>query len=177
MLPFHKRHERKEDGRQLSIYGTRVHTLPWQNSLPPLRFQPSPHLRWHPFRQEWVCYAAHRQERTFKPPAAYCPFCPTQKNSFPTEIPFSDFEVAVFDNRFPAFHLKAQNAPELSIQTTPAIGQCEISVRGKFEAFSANYQQRAERGFDTRSQDHWSDYLLACLQQLKKRPIDLLSVE
>ena len=128
MLPFHKRHERKEDGRQLSIYGTRVHTLPWQNSLPPLRFQPSPHLRWHPFRQEWVCYAAHRQERTFKPPAAYCPFCPTQKNSFPTEIPFSDFEVAVFDNRFPAFHLQAQNAPELSIQSAPAIGQCEIIV-------------------------------------------------
>ena len=53
----------------------------------------------------------------------------------------------------------------------------DTSGRGKFEAFSANYQQRAERSFDTRSQDHWSDYLLACLQQLKKRPIDLPSLK
>ena len=53
----------------------------------------------------------------------------------------------------------------------------DTSGRGKFEAFSANYQQRAERSFDTRSQDHWSDYLLACLQQLKKRSIDLPSLK
>ena len=53
----------------------------------------------------------------------------------------------------------------------------DTSGRGKFEAFSANYQQRAERGFDTRLQDHWTDYLLACLQQLKKRPIDLPSLK
>ena len=128
MLPFHKRQERKEDDRQLFIYGTQAHILPWQNSLPPTLFPPSSHLRWHPFRQEWICYAPHRQERTFKPPAKYCPLCPTQKDSFPTEIPFSDFEVAVFDNRFPAFNLQAPEAPELPMATASAIGKCEIIV-------------------------------------------------
>ena len=125
---LHKRIERKEDGRSLFIYGTKKHTLPKQDSLEPLKFQPNPHLRWHPLRQEWVGYAAHRQNRTFKPPAAYCPFCPTQPDSFPTEIPFRDFEVAVFDNRFPAFHLQADNTPELSVPTAPALGKCEVMV-------------------------------------------------
>ena len=133
MPPFYKRQECKADGRQLFIYGTQPHTLPWQKALPPLPFQPNPHLRWHPFRQEWVGYAAHRQDRTFKPPEAYCPFCPTRKDSFPTEIPFDDFEVAVFENRFPAFHLQAQSepelvSPELLIPRAPAIGQCEVIV-------------------------------------------------
>ncbi|NES87642.1 MAG: galactose-1-phosphate uridylyltransferase [Moorea sp. SIO2B7] len=128
MLPFHKRQERKEDNRQLLIYGMQEHKLPWQNSLPPLTSQQNSHLRWHPFRQEWVCYSAHRQNRTFKPPAEYCPLCATQKDSPPTEIPFSDFEVAVFDNRFSAFHLQPQNAPELFLASAPAIGKCEIIV-------------------------------------------------
>ena len=128
MLPFYKREEQKEDGRKLLIYGTQAHTLPWQKSLPPLDLQVNPHLRWHPFRQEWVGYAAYRQHRTFKPPAAYCPLCPTQKDSLPTEIPFCDFEVAVFDNRFPAFCLQAQGSPELPIPTAPAVGQCEVMV-------------------------------------------------
>ena len=133
MPPFHKRQERKADGRQLLIYGTQAHTQPLQKAPPPLPFQPNPHLRWHPFRQEWVCYAVHRQDRTFKPPVAYCPFCPTREDRLPTEIPFDDFEVAVFENRFPAFHLQAQGgpelfAPELLIPSAPAIGQCEVMV-------------------------------------------------
>ncbi|NET31212.1 MAG: galactose-1-phosphate uridylyltransferase [Cyanothece sp. SIO1E1] len=144
MPPFYKRQECKADGRQLFIYGTQPHTLSWQESLPPLTFQPNPHLRWHPFRQEWVCYAAYRQDRTFKPPATYCPLCPAQSNSvrdnsLPTEIPFTDFEVAVFENRFPGFHLQAQHPPELlisklSIPNRPAVGQCEVMV------YSAGHQ-------------------------------------
>ncbi|MDQ3910544.1 MAG: galactose-1-phosphate uridylyltransferase, partial [Actinomycetota bacterium] len=30
-------------------------------------------LRWDPTLQEWVAYATHRQDRTFLPPAEYCP--------------------------------------------------------------------------------------------------------
>ena len=131
-LPLFKRHKCKQDGRDLFIYGTRAHTLPWQEELPPLRFSPESHLRWHPLRQEWVCYAAHRQNRTFKPPLAYCPFCPTRTKDVPTEIPCSDFEVAVFENRFSAFALEAQQTPELSIASAPAIGQCEIVVYSPF---------------------------------------------
>ena len=131
-LPVFKRHKRKQDGRDLFIYGTQAHSLPWQKELPPLTLAPESHLRWHPLRQEWVGYAAHRQNRTFKPPAAYCPFCPTRQDNFPTEIPCRDFEVAVFENRFSAFALDAQLAPKLSIATAPAIGRCEIIVYNPF---------------------------------------------
>jgi len=80
-----------------------------------------------------VCYAAHRQDRTFRPASEYCPFCPTRANGVAKEIPFSDFEVAVFENRFPAFLLESHLSPELLIPTAPAIGKCEIIV------YSANH--------------------------------------
>ncbi|MGK7915845.1 MAG: galactose-1-phosphate uridylyltransferase [Prochloraceae cyanobacterium] len=157
-LPVFKRHKRKQDGRDLFIYGTRSHTLPWQKELPPLIFAPESHLRWHPLRQEWVGYAAHRQNRTFKPPAAYCPFCPTRQDSFPTEIPCSDFEVAVFENRFSAFALQAQPAPKLSIISAPAIGQCEIIVyspchQGSLGSLSPRQLELIVRVWSDRYQD------------------------
>ena len=54
-------------------------------------------------RDEPVVYAIDRQDRTFLPPAEHCPLCPTVPGGDPTEIPFPAFEIAVFDNRFPAF--------------------------------------------------------------------------
>jgi UDPglucose--hexose-1-phosphate uridylyltransferase len=134
-MPLHKRQLSKVDGRQIILYGTQPYLLPVQPSLISPGLSANSHLRWHPFRQEWVCYAAHRQDRTFKPPTAYCPLCPTQNDSSPTEIPFPDFEVAVFDNRFPAFHLNSPQPPELSIPTAPAIGHCEVMV------YSANHHE------------------------------------
>ncbi|HTZ63877.1 MAG TPA: galactose-1-phosphate uridylyltransferase [Solirubrobacteraceae bacterium] len=58
--------------------------------------------RFDELRGEQVVYAIDRQERTFLPPADHCPLCPTQPGGAPTEIPFAHFEIAVFDNRFPA---------------------------------------------------------------------------
>jgi UDPglucose--hexose-1-phosphate uridylyltransferase len=60
-------------------------------------------LRFNELRAEHVDYAIHRQERTFLPPPDHCPLCPTRPGGEPTEIPFGAFEIAVFDNRFPAF--------------------------------------------------------------------------
>ncbi len=60
-------------------------------------------LRFEELRGEWVDYAIHRQERTFLPSEEHCPLCPTQPGGPPTEIPFAEFEIAVFQNRFPAF--------------------------------------------------------------------------
>jgi UDPglucose--hexose-1-phosphate uridylyltransferase len=60
-------------------------------------------LRFNELRGEQVDYAIHRQQRTFLPARAHCPLCPTRPGSPPTEIPFAAFEIAVFDNRFPAF--------------------------------------------------------------------------
>jgi UDPglucose--hexose-1-phosphate uridylyltransferase len=60
-------------------------------------------LRFNELRGEQVDYPIHRQERTFLPSRDHCPLCPTQPGEPPTEIPFPAFEIAVFDNRFPAF--------------------------------------------------------------------------
>jgi len=64
-------------------------------------------LRFDELRGEQVDYAIHRQDRTFLPPRDHCPLCPTPAGAVgtaaETEIPFPAFEIAVFENRFPAF--------------------------------------------------------------------------
>ena len=66
-------------------------------------------LRWDPTLEEWVAYATHRQDRTFLPPAEYCPLCPTRPGGFPTEVPRESYDIVVFENKFPSF---SPNAPE-----------------------------------------------------------------
>ena len=51
---------------------------------------------------ESVVVAPSRQGRTHLPAADDCPLCPTTAQRA-TEIPEPDFEVVVFDNRFPSF--------------------------------------------------------------------------
>ncbi|MGA0866442.1 MAG: galactose-1-phosphate uridylyltransferase, partial [Candidatus Nanopelagicaceae bacterium] len=58
-------------------------------------------LRLDPLLNEWVAMAAHRQGRIFLPPKELCPLCPT-KPGLLSEIPEEDYEVVVFDNRFPS---------------------------------------------------------------------------
>jgi UDPglucose--hexose-1-phosphate uridylyltransferase len=60
-------------------------------------------LRFNELRGEQVVYAIHRQDRTFLPQRESCPLCPTRPGGPPTEVPFPAFEIAVFENRFPAF--------------------------------------------------------------------------
>lgn len=60
-------------------------------------------LRFNELRGEQVDYAIHRQDRTFLPDREHCPLCPTKPGGPSTEIPFPAFEIAVFENRFPAF--------------------------------------------------------------------------
>lgn len=83
--------------------------------------------------RQWVINATHRQDRTYKPPAEYCPLCPTQPEAFPTEVPESDYEIVVFQNRFPSL---VGTAPELPGQApppgdhlyavAPGQGECEV---------------------------------------------------
>jgi UDPglucose--hexose-1-phosphate uridylyltransferase len=73
-------------------------------------------LRFNELRGEEVVYAVHRQERTFLPARDHCPLCPTRAGFPPTEIPVEAFEIAVFDNRFPAFE-RTQGASEVVVYT------------------------------------------------------------
>jgi UDPglucose--hexose-1-phosphate uridylyltransferase len=88
-------------------------------------------LRWHPLLGEWVATATHRQDRTFLPPADFCPLCPTKPGGFPTEIPESEYDIVVFENRFPSL---SPNPPEPAIAgddlypVRPSFGECEVVV-------------------------------------------------
>jgi UDPglucose--hexose-1-phosphate uridylyltransferase len=73
-------------------------------------------LRFDELRGEQVDYAIHRQERTFLPARDHCPLCPTRPGGEPTEIPLAAFEIAVFENRFPAFETPA-GAAEVVVYT------------------------------------------------------------
>lgn len=59
-------------------------------------------LRWNPILKKWVIVATHRQNRTYKPPKDYCPLCPTKKGGLSTEVPAEDYDIVVFENKFPS---------------------------------------------------------------------------
>lgn len=86
-------------------------------------------LRWNPISREWVVTATHRQDRTFLPPADYCPICPTRPGGFPTEVPAADYEFVVFENKFPSFKMTpGEPAVESSalFPVRPSQGVCEV---------------------------------------------------
>jgi len=58
-------------------------------------------LRWDALAGEWVIIAAQRQDRTFLPPPGECPLDPSREGRL-TEIPADDYDVVVFENRFPS---------------------------------------------------------------------------
>jgi UDPglucose--hexose-1-phosphate uridylyltransferase len=58
-------------------------------------------LRWDALAGEWVIIAAQRQDRTFLPPPGECPLDPSRPGRL-TEIPVPDYDVVVFENRFPS---------------------------------------------------------------------------
>lgn len=118
----------KPDGRHLSLYSRRPITHQKVLALGGGGEPANPHFRWHPLRGEWVAYASHRQDRTFMPPPNFNPLAPSEDPQNPTELPTGDYEVAVFDNRFPALSPTAHNAPSHIVDTLPATGRCEVVV-------------------------------------------------
>jgi len=84
-----------------------------------------------PVTGEWRMFAGHRQDRTFLPPAEGCPLCPTRPGQAPTEIPRARFDVAVFENRFPAL---LRSPPEPGVrgsalfQVGRSVGASEVVV-------------------------------------------------
>jgi UDPglucose--hexose-1-phosphate uridylyltransferase len=120
---------RKSDGRALTLYAR--HPLPEGMDAPSPdsgSLETSSHLRWHPFRQEWVVYAGSRQNRTFLPGADKNPLAPTVPGSAPTELPSGAYDVAVFDNKFPAFSEQSGAPPKSITETASARGACEVVV-------------------------------------------------
>ena len=85
-----------------------------------------------PLTGDWVVLAAHRMDRTFLPPADECPLCPTGRGSVPSEVPASDYDVVVFENRFPSLSTRVPDDVPERVDGNPlwpsatAYGRCEV---------------------------------------------------
>ncbi|MEV7660389.1 galactose-1-phosphate uridylyltransferase [Paenarthrobacter sp. NPDC089316] len=97
----------------------------------PARGEPG-EVRYDALSGDWVAVAAHRQTRTHLPPADQCPICPTTAAN-PSEIPAPDYDVVVFENRFPSLGPAVGDIPPLPAPghnahgiTGPAFGRCEV---------------------------------------------------
>ena len=118
------------DGRTIRYYDT-ANQLRTASDKRPIEVQPSiGELRLDPLVNEWVAMASHRQGRVFLPPKELCPLCPTTGDLL-TEVPESDFEVVVFDNRSPSLRppvgdwaLPDRVGPDTDLGT--AAGKCEV---------------------------------------------------
>lgn len=120
------------DGREIHFYDDeagREHKVVDNRVLPPV--ESGAEMRWDPTTEEWVVMAAHRRARSAHTTAA-CPLCPTSDGTA-TEIPAGDYDVAVFENRYPALGTTggAGDPPHTGGSLTlPASGRCEVMVFG-----------------------------------------------
>lgn len=88
-------------------------------------------LRYDVLTGEWVAIASHRNDRTFLPPKDECPLCPTGRGVVPSEVPASDYDVVVFENRFPSLSTRVEGLPhdldgEPLFPVRPGVGRCEV---------------------------------------------------
>ncbi|MFD3521918.1 galactose-1-phosphate uridylyltransferase [Streptomyces sp. NPDC058653] len=92
------------DGRELIYYDSRDDAVREAVDRRPLEpVATTSEIRHDPLRGDSVAIASHRQGRTYHPPAGQCPLCPTDAalDRF-SEIPDRDYDVVVFENRFPS---------------------------------------------------------------------------
>jgi UDPglucose--hexose-1-phosphate uridylyltransferase len=119
------------DGRELIYYDSKPgqdrSAADGRTDLPPA--ETTSQMRWNPLFRDYAVIAEHRQERTYKPPADLCPLCPSRDGKR-TEIPADDYEVAVFENRFPSLSLNSADVVPLvdepPFRSAAGAGRCEV---------------------------------------------------
>ncbi|MGQ0777861.1 MAG: galactose-1-phosphate uridylyltransferase [Pseudonocardiales bacterium] len=135
-IPVRITRTRLADGRHLAYYddrdpyasGAATRTLHDTRDLPPCNATPT--MRLDVLTGEWVTLAENRMDRTHLPTTQACPLCPSRNGAL-TEIPAQDYDVVVFDNRFPSFGPAAGPVPTLVDDDPlwpqlPAAGRCEV---------------------------------------------------
>ncbi|WP_314613262.1 galactose-1-phosphate uridylyltransferase [Streptomyces stackebrandtii] len=100
------------DGRELIYYDSRDDAV--RDAVDPRPLTPvvsRSEIRHDELTGDPVAVASHRQARTYQPPADACPLCPG-RDGHESEIPAADYEVVVFENRFPSL--------------SGGVGRCEV---------------------------------------------------
>lgn len=123
----HRISARLADGREIIYFdetADAIRVLADPRDLPVV--EPASEARYDQLLGEWVGIAGHRQSRTYHPPADQCPLCPSTAAN-PSEVPSPDYDVVVFENRFPSFGGIGSPAtdPEM-FQPVPGTGRCEV---------------------------------------------------
>ncbi|WP_377269723.1 galactose-1-phosphate uridylyltransferase [Peterkaempfera sp. SMS 1(5)a] len=155
------------DGRELIYYDADDTVV--RDTADPRPLEPTSSLseiRHDPVLDEWVAIAAHRQGRIYHPPADECPLCPS-RDGRQSEIPAADYQVAVFENRFPSLAFDAAAHYEgddgtgsgrtegpLPHRGRPGVGRCEVVcfTPEHDHAFADLTEERARLVLDT-----WTD--------------------
>lgn len=124
---------RLSDGRELIYFDDRpgrTRTPLDTREVPPT--QTVSEIRYDPLEDQWVVIAGHRQTRTYLPATAECPLCPSSAQRA-TEIPAEDYDVVVFENRFPSLASTNTATPDALEQIDggrfrrrPGVGRCEM---------------------------------------------------
>ncbi len=117
------------DGRDLLFFSLPGHRpVPVEDRRPlPQRDPDQSQLRFDRSTGRWVIVAALRQDRTYKPPPDRCPLCPGP-TGLTSEVPATDYDVVVFENRFPSL----SGGSEMPVPaddgfvSAPGYGRCEV---------------------------------------------------
>jgi UDPglucose--hexose-1-phosphate uridylyltransferase len=115
---MHKRTVEYVDGRRFILYGRDELAEPV--SAPPSHRRGAPksaHLRWHVLRGEWVAYTGQGRDRDAlgaTPEDAY------------EDLPAGDYDIAVFEEPFPALTKEAIDPPLAIVETRTGRGVCEV---------------------------------------------------
>jgi UDPglucose--hexose-1-phosphate uridylyltransferase len=118
------------DGRDLLFFSLPGrHPAPVEDRRPlPPRDPDQSQLRFDRSTGQWVIVAALRQDRTYKPPPDQCPLCPGPTGST-SEVPAPDYDVVVFENRFPSLSGAGEPTPTPAddlFVSAPGHGRCEV---------------------------------------------------
>lgn len=122
---------RLADGREIIYFDRAPGRRPAPDERDDLpRVSPRSEIRWNPLFGDYAVIAAHRQDRTYRPPSDRCPLCPSRPGQL-TEVPERDYEVVVFENRFPSLseHIGYAEVPPLDdppFRSGPGLGRCEV---------------------------------------------------
>ena len=122
------------DGRYLLFFSLPGHRpAPVEDRRPlPARNAGQSQLRFDSSTGQWVIIAALRQDRTYKPPVDQCPLCPGP-TGLTSEVPAPDYDVVVFENRFPSLSGVLDPTPVpatvpagAGFVSAPGHGRCEV---------------------------------------------------
>ncbi len=148
------------DGREILYFDevARPHTETDTRPLTPRSLEDTGEVRYDALHDEWIAVAAHRGNRTYLPPADQCPLCPSQPGR-PSEIPASEYDVVVFENRFPSLGPAVGIVPPSQGwgSSSTGFGRCEVV------AFTSEH----EGSFGTLSVDRAHTVLQALAQRTK----------